>query len=337
MENVNGITRKNPLFEMPRPTRKQSVWDTAIWLYRCRHFIQREDYLTQEQYEDALVAFCEEWENHYRSHPKVYSQVDANGKRKGPNKTFEKALMAQGYLERFKFEVKYHGGDPDYTKNILVYNHKDAPLFGTVKDAIIASVELYTKMVDKVFDAAEHDISDYKQELHEMILSLSNLQVMSLRLKKSELGDNAKYLLSPYNYEDIEAFLNSLPAQEREIFADRFMYWARANLSNSELLTRYNIPKTPYFDYFKPESKEKLPPKYMFVNIAFLLSLNRTRMEKVLNIGGYSLQENARNFDQIIHDAFNMGWSQAQTNAVINAKNKELFRQNPKATLLPTL
>lgn len=337
MEKEKDYVRENPLYEMPRPTRRQSVWDMSIWLYRCRHYIQRDDYLTQEQYEDALVAFCEEWENHYHNYPEVYSQVDANGKRKGPSKTFEKALMAQGHLERFKFEIQYHGGKTDATENILMYNQKDVPMFGTIKDAIMASVELYTKMVDRVFAAAENDISDYKQKLHEVLLSLSHLQVTSLRLKKSELGENAKYLLSPYSYEDIEAFLNSLPKVERSIFMDRFMYWSDANISNKKLLEQFHIPKTAYFHYFEPEFKEYLFPKYMFVNIAFLLSLNRGRMERILSIGGYALVENARDFDRIICNAFSMGWSQAQTSAVINHNNQRLHKTNKEVTLSPTL
>lgn len=337
MEKVNGNIRENPLYEMPLPTRKQNVWDTAIWLYRCRHFIQRDDYLTQEQYEEALVAFCEEWKNHYRNNPKVYSQVDTNGKRKGPNKTFEKALMAQGCLERFRFELKYHGGKSDFTENILAYNRKNDLLFETASDAIKASVDQYIREVDQVFEAAKYDVVTYKELLHQLILSVSQMHITELRIKKTALRKYEIYDLALDNYEDIAAFYNSLPTEERKEFDTKLLCQKCARISNDKLLENFKIPKSTYFEYFKPKFKEKLFPKYMFVNIAFLLSLSRTRMEQVLNMGGYSLQENARDFDQIIHNAFSMGWSQAQTNAVINHNNKRLLQKDKNTILSPTL
>ena len=66
--------------------------------------------------------------------------------------------------------------------------------------------------------------------------------------------------------------------------------------------------------------------KKLFVNIAFLLGLNYSCAEKLLNYNGYTFEDSSRQFDIICSKAFKIGFSRQMTIDLIQKRNNELLK-----------
>lgn len=320
---------KNPLDDFPVEG-KYNYWDIALWLRHCRAYIRREDYDSQKTYVQAVGLFCEQWTEHYTKFESIYK-----------SQTFRKALMALVPMQHCEFLIKYYGGKIDFTDRVIVEDVKATALGREMYKTISEEVSKYIQAVKLTFiemDKPGPFEASYKTKLHGLITdSAQNYNIIRLYFNK-KLTDKQTGMLVQ-SYDSAVHFFETLSTKERNsyFFENPCELHIKRTLPCNQALKLFHIPKTLFFEYFGNTKNEYLFPKYMFVNMAFLLSLDEAYFVKLLESAGYALEPRLRKFDRIILNAFSMGWGQEMTAAVIEKCNAEAKAKTPKSFPIPAL
>ena len=300
--------------------KSKNYMQLADWLIACHEVVKRENYDTDEEYLDKLEAFCLEWEEHYNK------DIEQNGKNSiYLSEKFKKALAYIRYKERLSVTLDFGNGIYEYPKD--TYDNQLSSFFAPEKTSKYISNDFLSGDYEKILEIFKpENKSCYRAKLHDVISEQSFCDVtITIRAFKD------KEMLKTMSYRE---FLKECE-NDKHYKEDYITTQKKSNYNES--LKFAGISKTVYNDFQNASSYEKQFDKKLFVNIAFLLGLNYSYVEKLLNYNGYTFEDSSRQFDIICSKAFKIGFSRQMTIDLIQKRNNELLKLETKFVLIPNL
>ncbi|MEG1896335.1 MAG: hypothetical protein RR162_08850 [Oscillospiraceae bacterium] len=306
----------------------------AFWLYRCRHFVERENYLPTDDgqiaYEIAVERFCELWDKHYEqeqatSAAKTQAAKASHSHTQYPSfyetDMFRKALLAQQRLEQVQLIVDTATG-PLTINNMLLLdsttpNSKAILSFFETKNYTFAE---YQKTVNAVLNSK----SRVKPGLREILKYNQEHEIKSKVVFKRD----GKVCLFNTPQEAINFYTKNRPYVRMENGGKKASY-DRELVNYKTLLKQFDIQASTFDEYTLDNRGDADYNKRFAYNLGFAFSFDISAVEKLLNYMGYTMYDSLRHFDNVLLSAFQKGlpreYVQAQL-ARYNQKTQQLTK-----------
>ena len=263
-------------------------------------------------YLTAVADFCGAWEAYYLDNKRFYE-----------TEKFKKALLYLTYKDRLSCYIDY-GSDKERVPVDGYQNFLQSSIFAErIIDEIgkVSFTPTYN-YVESIFKDKAH----YKKRLHEAI---KNQYFNGITVQVRAYADNGAWIKA-VSFDD---FIKGCEKQKYNLICEERKRKANYSVAFAE----YDISKTVYSDYMKDSTCEQEFGKKFFINLAFLLNLNATNAETLLQWNGYTMKQSTRAFDKICEKAFRIGFGRTYTIALIDKYNSELQASGKAFKPMPNL
>ncbi len=284
--------------------------ELADWLTDCRNVVIRENYDTEQEYISDVDRFCEQWEYFYKQNEETFKKY---------RERFKKALVFALYKQNISYEVDYG------TKQLNAYqsfqNASQSIFSERLLEEIDQDYSVVYDLVKEIFEAEE----GYKDRLHYVIVSQC-LKHTKIKIRAFEDGEWVKTA----TYDEFKKKC------EKQKYYIEFKTQSGKN-SYYKVFEQYDISKSVYADFRDEKTCQQEFGKKFFINMGFMLGLNLSLVEKLLNFNGYTILNKSREFDVLCEKAFRIGFGREYTIALINKYNSELAKKGGAYKLMPTI
>lgn len=289
------------LFE--QDIRAMNYMQLADWLTACRNTVRRENFDTYLNYISAVDMFCHEWEEYH---------ILNNNENIVHHSKFKKALLYAQYKDRLNVQLDYGTGKekiPVDTYHALKQSIVGGPLLSEIEQDFSTTYEYVQAIVE--------DEANFKNKLHEELSKkLFNERIFYVRVFR----DGGKQIKAA-------TYQEAIALCEQESKYKPILKRREKKVGFYAAFKDFDISPTVYTEYMAANTCEQEFNKKFFVNLAFLLGLNATDAEKLLNYNGYSMLNKLRQFDIICEKALRIGFGREYAIALIDKYNYEKSRQ----------
>lgn len=292
------------LFNLEEFTRFNFL-ELAEWIIKCRQFISRINYDTDEDYQNEVFLFCEEWEEHYKQNENVYK-----------SDRFKKAILFIGRKDKISFVIDFGNGQEDIIEffsnmhSTVFKKEVEKKEFKVLND----DLDYYNKILKICFDGKKEFKTNLGKIISEFYFQRHTHQIRAFRDGKWFRTSTFKEFL-----DECEKVENYVIVTERKKQYESYF----------KALEAYDIPSTIYNDYMSMAKAEKAFDKKIFVNLAFALSLPYAYAKILLRYNGFSVTDSIRKFDEVCEKAFRIGYGRDYFIALIDKYNADMKKVIP--------
>lgn len=299
-----------------------SYREIAEWIKACRLTVNRDCFDDNVQYLRAVNAFAGEWTRHYEENKAFYQKPK-----------FKTALLSLAVPTAEVFALIGGKNQPINTMGFQTAN-THYPFIATAQKILDLkqrqAVECYVGKIGECF--SRRNKANYKILLDDIIKNhlTKKTAVQIKKLNGKKINEYTSYDELIKDIENTNNFkVEIIKCKESNTFEIKCQ-------RKNEIITRdvkvgyqqqfldYGISKTVYNEFLENQYCEKDFDKKMFVNLGFLLSLPFSYLNTLLAYNGFSLDESARKFDEIIDRAFKIGFGRDMAIDLIDFYNFEL-------------
>lgn len=291
-----------------------------MWLYKCRHYICKDDYECEPDYYNEVYHFSLRWAIHYEMNQSFYT-----------SENFSQAVLMQRRMEQVRFIVEARDGTVDITDYFIDDITMTIPeVFNSMYEAATISdgyipfrFDFYKKMVYETFSSPDYFKTGLRMLAKYHAKDVVNIPIIIGAKRKRDIS--------------VEQVPQLMLSNERKVAKDVYMTKSSINkrIPYEKHLRKFGIAKPTFHNFTNDISGDTEYSKRFATRMAFCFSLPAEQTHKLLSYMGYSLKDSVRPFDKLVLRAISQGQSFDNLSAQIHFHNSIDKRQNEQVATLP--